>query len=307
VSAIASTATVSATSAARAVRPGWLWLSLPITVLALAGSLAGILVGDIYAAETADWAGQALGQDIGNLLLYPLLLGLAYLAARGSLRAYLAWSGLLAYSAYTYAIYAFSIHFGPLFLLYVAVLGLSVYALIGSLTSIDAERVKSSFAAATPVRQTAWVINTLVLVFATLWLSADIPATVRNTPAEELRDSGLLTNPVHVLDLSLFLPAMALAGTFLLRRRALGFVLAPVVLVAGIGIAVGVVSLSVVLSHRGQSSIAVAVFMALLALVELIVLYRLLRHLDDDLAPALTETGKLSRSTTTPKWEEARR
>jgi tetrahydromethanopterin S-methyltransferase subunit G len=80
---------VSATSAPRAVRPGWLWLSLPITVLALAGSLAGILVGDVYAEETADWAGQAVGQDIGNLLLYPLLLGLAYLAARGSLRAYL--------------------------------------------------------------------------------------------------------------------------------------------------------------------------------------------------------------------------
>jgi hypothetical protein len=277
--------------ATSAVRPGSLWLSLPITVLALVGSLAGIFVGDIYAAETADWAGQAVGQDIANLLLYPLLLGLAYRAARGSLRAYLAWTGLLAYSAYTYAIYAFSIHFGPLFLLYVAVLGLSVYALIGSLTSIDAERVKNSFAPATPVKQTAWVINTLVLVFFTLWLSADIPATIRNAPAQELRDSGLLTNPVHVLDLSLFLPAMALAGTFLLGKRALGFVLAPVVLVAGIGIAVGVVSLSVVLSHRGQSSIAVAPFMALLALVELLVLYRLLRHLDDDLAPALTEAA----------------
>jgi hypothetical protein len=88
-SAVASAATVPATSAPRAVRPGWLWLSLPITVLAFAGSLAGILVGDIYAEETADWAGQAVGQDIANLFLYPLLLGLAYLAARGSLRAYL--------------------------------------------------------------------------------------------------------------------------------------------------------------------------------------------------------------------------
>jgi len=39
---------------------------MPITVLALAGSLAGILVGDIYAAETANWAGQAVGQDIAS-------------------------------------------------------------------------------------------------------------------------------------------------------------------------------------------------------------------------------------------------
>lgn len=286
-SAFASSVTLPATRSLRAVRPGWLWLSLPIAVLAVAGSLVGILVGGIYARETANWAGQSVGQDIANLFLYPLLLGLAFLAARGSLRAYLAWTGLLVYSAYTYAIYAFAGHFGPLFLLYVALLGLSVYALIGSLTSVDAERVKASFRQVTSVRQTAWVLSVLVLVFLCLWLSADIPAILRNAPPRELRDSGILTNPVHVLDLSLFLPGLALAAAFLFRRRALGFVLAPVLLVAGIGIFVGVVSMSAVLSHRGQGSISGGVFMGLLALVELLVLYRFFRRVDDDLVPAL--------------------
>jgi hypothetical protein len=243
----------STTTSLRAVRPGWLWLSLPIALLAVAASLAGILIDSIYARETANWAGQAAGQDIANLFLYPVLLALAFLAARGSLQAYLAWSGLLAYSAYTYAVYAFATHFGPLFLLHVAILGLSVYALIGSLTSIDAGRVKAAFGPTTPVRQTAWALNALVLIFCALWLSSDIPATVRNAPSKELRDSGVLTNPVHVLDLALFIPALALAGVFLLRGRALGFVLAPVLLVAGISISVAVVSLSIVLTHRGQS------------------------------------------------------
>jgi hypothetical protein len=283
-SAVASAPRWPATTSLRAVRPGWLWLSLPIALLAVAASLAGILIHSIYARETANWAGQAVGQDIANLLLYPILLALAFLAARGSLRAYLAWSGLLAYSAYTYAVYAFATHFGPLFLLHVAILGLSVYALIGSLTSIDAGRVKAAFAQSTPVRQTAWALNALVLVFLALWLSVDIPATVRNTPAKELRDSGVLTNPVHVLDLALFIPALALAGAFLLRGRTLGFVLAPVLLVAGMGISVAVVSLSIVLTHRGQSSLTGGIFMGLLALAESVVLIRFLRSVDDDLS-----------------------
>jgi hypothetical protein len=211
------------------------------------------------------------------------------LAARGSLRAYLAWSGLLAYSAYTYAVYAFATHFGPLFLLHVAILGLSVYALIGSLTSVDAGRVKAAFRETTPVKQTAWVLNTLVLLFCGLWLSSDIPATIRNVPSQELRDAGVLTNPVHVLDLAVFIPALALTGVFLLRGRALGFVLAPVLLVAAIGISIAVVSLSIVLDHRGQSSLGGGVSMGLLALVESVVVYRFLRSADDDLHSVLNE------------------
>jgi hypothetical protein len=287
-SAVASAQRWSATTSLRAARPGWLWLSLPIALLAVAASLAGILIQSIYARETANWAGQAVGQDIANLFLYPVLLALAFFAARGSLRAYLAWSGLLAYSAYTYAVYAFATHFGPLFLLHVAILGLSVYALIGSLTSVDTGRVKAAFGQTTPIRQTAWALGALVLVFCGLWLSSDIPATISNVPSKELRDAGVLTNPVHVLDLALFIPALAFTGVFLLRGRALGFVLAPVLLVAGIGISVAVVSLSIVLTHRGQSSLAGGIFMGLLALVESVVLVRFLRRAEDDLSPALT-------------------
>jgi hypothetical protein len=294
-SAVADSITASGNASVGALRPGWLWLSLPITALALAGSLAGILVGGIYAKETADWAGQSFGQDIANLFLYPALLGFAFLAARGSLRAYLAWAGLLAYSAYTYAVYAFASHFGPLFLVYVAVLGLSVYALIGSVTSVDAEDVKASFGQGTPVRSTAWVLSALVLVFSALWLSVDVPASIRNVPAKELRDSGVLSNPVHVLDFSFFLPALALASAFLFRKRALGFVLAPVLLVASIGIFVSVVSMSVVLYHRGQSSLASGAFMGTLALVEFVVLARLFSHVEDDLASSLKGNDRHNR------------
>ena len=102
----------------------WIWLSVAAAILAVAGSVIGISDRQIYAALTPVFLPQALAQDIANLLIVaPLWLVCAILALRGSLRAYLVWLGVLIFTAYNYVIYTFSIPFGPLFLLWVAVLG----------------------------------------------------------------------------------------------------------------------------------------------------------------------------------------
>jgi hypothetical protein len=127
--------------------PLWLWLTLPLAGLGFLASVLGILVDGVYRNETDIWAAQATGQDIANLVAFPVLVALALVARRGSLRAYLACTGLLSYSAYTYALYAFDIRFGRLFLVYVAIYGLSVYALGGALTSLDAGSARAAFRA----------------------------------------------------------------------------------------------------------------------------------------------------------------
>jgi hypothetical protein len=262
--------------------PWWLWLSLPIALLGSAGSLAGIFVERIYAHETPDWESQAVGQDIANLVVLPLLLVLGY-AARHSARALLAWTGLLVYTAYTFAIYAFAVHFGPLFLLYVAVLGLAVWALVGGLMSIDPERGR---AADTTPHLVGFVSTFLILVagaFALLWLSQDLPAMIDGEPSTELRDTGLLTNPVHVLDLALFLPTSVLAGNLLRRRRDWGYALAPVVLSAMAAISAGIVSLSVVHAARGEdASLVVAGVIATIGAVQVIACCRFLQGIPGD-------------------------
>ena len=259
----------------------WLWLSLPIAALAFAASLPGILVDSIYAEETANWATQAVGQDVANVVVaYPALLVLAALAARGSLRAALAWMGVLVYSAYTFAIYAFSVHFGPLFLVYVAVLGLSAYALIGGLTSLSPERVAASVAPAAPRRSTAVLLIAVASAFALLWLAEILPAAFAGTTPEALVEVGLPTNPVYVLDLGLLLPAAMIAGVLLLRGRALGYVLAPVILVALIALGVGIVSVIAVAPFRGEAAMpAVGVVIGALTLLQLVVAVRFLRRI----------------------------
>jgi hypothetical protein len=260
----------------------WLWLSLPIVVLALVASIAGIVGRDTYARETANWQGQAVGQDIANLVGYVILGALAIAAARGSMRAYLAWTGLVAFSVYSFAIYAFAVHFGRFFLVYVAVLGLSVYALIGGLGAIDPSRVKAMFSPNVPIRSTAIVLIVIGSLFYLLWLSEVVPTIGSGTAPKTLRDAGLLTNPVHVIDMAVLLPAAILTGVLLVRRSAWGFALAPTILGCFIFLGVTIVAAIFVLRGRGETApMGVAVAVSVLTAVEAVILVRFLGALSE--------------------------
>lgn len=143
-------------------------------------------------------------------------------ASRGSLRAYLGWTGCLAFTVYNYAIYAFSIQFGPLFLVWVAVLGLSVFALLGGLVTLPAATVKARFAGrAMPVA--AWFVIAVAVLFTLVWLSEIVPDLLAGGPSRSATTWDVPTSPVHVLDLALFLPAVVTSGVLLLRRHPFGY------------------------------------------------------------------------------------
>jgi hypothetical protein len=274
--------------------PWWLWLSVPIAVLGTLASLSGIFVDRIYRHETASWQTQAVGQDIANLAVLTLLLVFGYAAAHGSTPAVLVWTGLVVATAYSYTIYAFAVHFGPLFLLYVAVLGMSLWALIGSLSSLDPVRL-----VVTEPRLVGFVSSLLLViagVFALLWVAQDLPAMFSGTSSQELRDTGLPTNPVHVLDLALFLPASALAGILLRRGRSWGFVLAPVMLTAMAAISAGIVALSVVDATKGNtSSLVVATVIGLVGVMQTVLCWRYLRSVEDRSPVRQVPSGATSR------------
>jgi hypothetical protein len=206
----------------------WLRLSIVAALLAAGGSVVGLVVPGIYAPLTPVFLPQALAQDVANLLLVaPLWLVLATLARRGSLRAYLLWLGVLAFTVYNYVIYTFSIPFGPLFLPWVAVLGLSLYSLIGGLAALDHTAVAAAFASRRAVVVAAWSLMVMAILFGLLWLSEDVPALRAGLRPQSLVDMALPTNPVHILDLAFFLPAVLMVGWQLLGRRPMAHTLAP--------------------------------------------------------------------------------
>jgi hypothetical protein len=204
----------------------WLWLTAPIAVLVAIVAGAGFFIEDLY-RDTPLNVAQAAGQDLVTLVVaLPVLVVSAILAVRGSSRAHLVWLGVLVYLVYTYAMYALAIQFNPLFLVYVALLGCSLYALIGGLATTDFAGIKARFSRGTPVRAVSVFLAVVAVLFYFMWLSEDVPALLAGEVPQGVADSEAPTDVVHVLDMAWILPAMALTAIWLWRGRALGYALA---------------------------------------------------------------------------------
>lgn len=207
------------------------WLTVTISVLVLVTSGAGILIKHTYAKESTSWALQAIGQDMANLAAIPILLVSGFYASTNKevlSKGLIVWIGVLLFLNYAFVIYAFDVHYNSLFLVYVSILGLSFYTLLGRLTNINFHRPESYFSEGKSkvARAVAVFLMLVAGLFCFQWLSEDIPSVVTGKIPTGIREIGLPTNPVHVLDLGLFLPGIFLTGIALYMKRTLGYVFA---------------------------------------------------------------------------------
>jgi hypothetical protein len=254
--------------------------AFPLAALVAASSLGGIVLPSSYARESASWAAQGVGQDWVNLVLVvPWLVLTGVGSGRGSRKAFLLLCGALVYTLYSYVIYAFAVHFNALFLVYCAVLGLSFFALVSAVAIVAREDVRSWYQPDAPVRLAAGLQIGIAVIFAALWLADVIPALVSRTLPAGLAELGLLTNPVHVLDLSVLLPALAVGGVSLLRRRSLGYFLGPVMLTFAVLMAIAIAGMILMMSARGiPADLTVAGVLGGLSGASALVLVSLLRR-----------------------------
>jgi hypothetical protein len=255
-----------------------LGLTLAIAVLVLIASSAGLFLNSLYARETTSWTVQTFGQDIANLVAAIALFIAVYFVNKGSVKAFLVWIGVLLALLYAYVIYAFDIHFNSLFLVYVAIVGLSFYALVGSMIHIHLDSLQPYFAATTKARPVSVFLMAVAILFALLWLSEDIPALLSGKIPPSVTENGLLTNPVHVLDLGLLLPAMIITGVLLWRRKLLGYLLAIPLLVFSILTGIGILTTFLAMSRKGvPTSVGIEAFIAIIIVVSLVLSVLFLR------------------------------
>lgn len=202
-----------------------------IVALIVAASAIGLFVPDLYDEE--GWAREALrGGDLVTLALAaPMLLGSLVLAMRGSQRARAVWIGMLAYSVYNGAFYAFGTSFNDAFVLHIAVLSMSIFALVCAIASTDLVAIAATFGV---VRGTRWVGLFLAFVGVAqglLWLfvlarNVATGALIAEVPAEG-------QHLVFALDLALLVPSLVLSGVLLMRRLPLGYLLGAAMAVMG--------------------------------------------------------------------------
>ena len=259
-------------------------LGFPLALLTAAASAAGAFFPANYELEAESYAIQGIGQDFVNLfLIVPVLVWASYAAQSQSRRAIFLWASSCLYLAYSYSIYAFALHFNSWFLVYCAVLGLSVYGFLIFLFRFINVDLKTWFTGPIPYRSTAIFLFIISGLFVVLWLSEIIPALLAGSTPDSVIESGLLSNPVHVLDLALILPAMSIAAIWLRKERNRGILLAVPLLGFCVLMAVAIVAMALVmLLNSVTSSLGMGIIFGLIALIAGYFLWRFLKIIDPE-------------------------
>jgi hypothetical protein len=257
-----------------------LFLSLPLAALTIMVSSIGLLTPDYYSAETLNWQAQSTGQDLINVFfITPCLLFASILAYRNKPSAIKIWGGVVLYLTYTFVIYCFDVHFNSLFIFYCCCLGLSFYSLIYFLFTQN-QKPRKHLGNKAVTRYIGVYFISIATLFYLLWLSEIIPATIHHSNPKSVSDAGLFTNGVHVIDLSVILPAIFVTGIFLLKRVPLGFILTPILLTFFILMDITIGMLTVVMNIKGvESGFSTLVIMGCLAVISLALLIWFLKSI----------------------------
>lgn len=234
----------------------------------------------LYYYDTVSSAAQQQGNDLVTLLVGLPLLGVSTrLAFRGSLRGRLLLTGTLGFFLYTYMSMSMLTAYNGLFLVYVALFTLSLYAFILCMLAFDLEALPSQFSPRLPRR---WIAGFMFAVGGFLliaWLGRILmPLMQGGTPPLE----NTTTLVIQAMDLGLIVPLAFLSAIFLLRRSPWGYLLSSVTLLKGVTLGLGVSAMAINMARRGvPDSLGIMVPFLVITAVNLVMALLLLKHVQE--------------------------
>ena len=250
----------------------------PYPLTSFRGEAVTIRAGGLYYWDTVSMVAQMQANDlVMGVLGLPLLAISFWLARRGSLRGQLLMTGTLGFVLYTYMSMCFGTAYNPLFLVYVALFALSLYAFILSMMSFDLATLPQRFSPKLPRRWIAGVLFFAATFLALAWLGRIAPTLTQEQVAPLENVTSMF---IQAMDLALIAPLCVLAGVLLLRRSAWGYLLASVALMKFLtmGLAVSLMGLNMARVGVPVSVVELGVF-PLLTLLNLVMAILLLKHI----------------------------
>ena len=192
-------------------------ISLVIAALMAIASVAGLLYQTII-YPTDELLQGFVPTDVINLFIgLPILLGSMWMARHGQLIGLLCWPGALFNVLYNYVAYVFGMPFNVVFLLYITLVTLSAYTIIGLVASIDGTAVQQRLAGVVPERAAGGVLAGFGILFSLRVIGVIVGALASQTSVAITELSTLVSDFVIA-------PAFIIGGGLLWRREALGYV-----------------------------------------------------------------------------------
>lgn len=268
-----------------ALRPTRGLLVLLILAVATSAAAAAFTAWGDRLSGPAAMQGSARGT--AYVLLFaavPTIAVSTILAWRGSVRTVPTAAGGLVYAVYNALLLLFLTPYNPYFLLYVAALSTSVWALVALLRATDRTAIAVPAGSRIATRVVPVFMLVVVAFNALGWLRQIVPSITADDPLTVLAGTGVMTNAAWVQDLAIWLPLAAAGAVWLWRRDPLGPLVAGTMLVYWVLEAVSVAVDQWVGSQADPTSTVVSAQMVpafgVLAALTLAATVLLLRELD---------------------------
>lgn len=235
----------------------------------------------LYRYDTISTAAQMQGNDLITLVVgLPMLAFSAWLAFKGSLRGRLLLTGTVGFFLYTYMSMSMLTAYNNLFLVYVVLFGLSLYAFILCMMSFDLQTLPSHFSARLPRGWVAALLFIVGIFLSLAWLGR-IGSPLLNGTVPALENTTTLV--IQTMDLALIVPLAFLAGILLLRRSAWGYLLASVFVLKALTLGLGVSAMGINMSLQGvPDSLAIVVPFLIITLLNLAAAAALIKNIEQE-------------------------
>lgn len=202
-------------------------------VTSVRGEKYKMIASGLYKYNSQRMVAEGIGWDYFTLIFaLPMLLLLLPRIYKNSLRAKLFAVGLLAYVFYQYFMYALGWAFGPLFPLFILIYSFSLICVIWIISTIDITELSQKINDSFPRKSIAFLCFFVAVLIFFMWLKR-IAVGLQGDLQEGML-LGQTTMVIQALDLGLIVPFAVFTGIFIIRRKEIGYLLSPVLLVKAI-------------------------------------------------------------------------
>jgi len=241
-------------------------LSLFIALLVTTVSVIGVIYQkSIYPTETL--SNSFVPNDIVNMIAgLPLLLISLWLTWRGKLIGLLCWPGAIFYMLYVYFPYLICVPFNFLFLPYLILFSLCIYTLIWIIVSIDGNVIIKYLSDVVLAKISGGILIGLSVLIIIRQTGLIINALINKTLVEQQELALWIT------DFAIGSPAMFIGGFFLWKKKPLGYVVGPGLLIVYGILSLGLIPFLAIQSHLKNTSldlsaIVILIVMAVICLI----------------------------------------
>ncbi|MEL7833475.1 hypothetical protein [Fodinibius sp. Rm-B-1B1-1] len=254
----------------------------PYAIETVRGETVTVYGTGLYKHMSQDVAPQGIAQDyITFFVAVPLLLLSLLWARKGSTKGRYLLAGTLGYFLVTYLFYLVMGMYNMMFLVYVALLGTSFFALAQTLLSFDVDNLADRYREATPVRWTGGFLIFQSVAIAAMWLGIVVPPLLDGSiiPKEVEHYTTLI---VQGLDLGLLLPLAFVSGLLFWKKRPLGYLLTPVYFIFLSILMTALTAKVIAMGLLGQQVMPAIVIIPLFGLISIGCVIAILRNIKED-------------------------